>query len=60
MIKEDKPMKDNYIYVPGLSESVADEVKKAKEAEGQPSFDNHINYSWSLFGNFDRSGSIHL
>ena len=24
-------MKDNYIYVPGLSESVADEVKKAKD-----------------------------
>lgn len=30
MIKEDKPMKNNYIYVPGLSESVADEVKKKK------------------------------
>ena len=26
-------MKNNYIYVPGLSETVADEVKKAKEAE---------------------------
>ena len=26
-------MKNNYIYVPGLSESVADEVKKAKDAE---------------------------
>ena len=33
MIKEDKPMKNNYIYVPGLSESVADEVKKKKDAE---------------------------
>ena len=34
MKKEDKPMKNNnYIYVPGLSETVADEVKKAKEAE---------------------------
>ena len=31
MIKEDKPMKNNYIYVPGLSESVADEVKKEKK-----------------------------
>ena len=26
-------MKNNYIYVPGLSESVADEVKKEKDAE---------------------------
>ena len=26
-------MKNNYIYVPGLSESVADEVKKKKDAE---------------------------
>lgn len=33
MIKEDKPMKNNYIYVPGLSESVDDEVKKKKDAE---------------------------
>ena len=33
MIKEDKHMKNNYIYVPGLSESVADEVKKEKDAE---------------------------
>ena len=31
MIKEDKHMKNNYIYVPGLSESVADEVKKEKD-----------------------------
>ena len=26
-------MKNNYIYVPGLSESVADVVKKEKDAE---------------------------
>lgn len=26
-------MKNNYIYVPGLSETVADEVKKEKDAE---------------------------
>lgn len=26
-------MKNNYIYVPGLSESVADEIKKSKESE---------------------------
>lgn len=29
----DEAMKNNYIYVPGLSESVADEVKKEKDAE---------------------------
>ena len=44
MIKEDKHMKNNYIYVPGLSESVADEVKKEKDAEA-PRFITGTLYS---------------